>query len=1609
MNMALIIAAAFVATTPAKNWEHSLITGNGTIGAMVRGNVEDETISLSHCKLYLPEPGDTPPSLKTSNLKPQTSNFYTERDGFMAACDLKIATRVMGVADYKRQTDYSTGECIVTCKSKHGDYKRSVVAVRGENVIAVKIEDAGKRNATFALSGIALNGRSDVEAFTKGIKRIVEEPDYYRCEFKNENPWNDLIGYEVCLLTGLTGFTGLTPASKNHVNHVNPVWGTELFVAIEPLLKGQASNREAMLKRLAAAAEKGYDTLRDQNAAFVSSLMSRVHFELEGPENAAEIVRNFNSGRYNIISSTGGDHVPNLQGLWAGTWAAPWKASFTVNGNLPCAISFFDRGNTPEFNECLLKWIEKRLPEMRNGAKLHYNARGFRAAAQTTIAGVETDFNPNYPHLYWHGGAAWLVSRLYDGYRHTLDKAWLERIYPLMKELVGYYEDVLVEMADGTLGFNPSYSPENWPKGKRPTSVNATMDNAIAKQFLGEFIAASEVLGRDEELRAKALAMKSRLTPFKVSDEGFFAEWLAPGQADNNEHRHASHLYALYDDAPAEILTNAALVAAVKKTIDARMDFNENRSRTMAFGYVQNGLAACKIGDAARAERALKLLTAKNWTEGGGSFHDWGHIFNTDISGGYPYLISEMLVHCEEGRGKGEEGRGMGYSIRFMPAKPEGWKKGKICGLLLRGNILLEELSWIGNDWEAKLRMPDGLVRTISGRGDTKWEVPVTTPYWEDVTVNRVNTLAPRDELIPFATREAAEKWADLEAERETSPYVLSLNGAWDFEWRPWPKGYEGTGNGERGTEDIIAAARNAKIAKSRIAVPGCWQLQGDFDPPLYTNYNYPHVNNPPHIMEAPPTNFTQYVYRNPVGTYRRKFEIPKDWEGRRIVLRFNGVASAFFVRVNGKEVGYAEDSRLPSEFDITGFLTGFTGLTRLPETLNPDNRVNPVQKTNEIEVEVYRWSDGSYLEDQDFWRLSGIYRDVWLQAEGRDTPHDIVNSQLPTHNSQLSTPNSQLLHWSPEHPNLYTRTYQAPNGDWYAWKEGRRDIVVSNSVVYVNGERLVVKGVNRHEMSPTGGYAMTHAEMERDVKLLKEYGFNAVRTCHYPNDSYWYRLCDKYGLLLVCEANVECHGSGQGNKSRSCARKPEWRHVFVERGANMIKTYRNHPSIYFWSLGNECWDGDNLQAEYDAMKALDPTRPIQYSTAKPMPYTDIMAPMYHTAEWCENYVTNNPPIPLIQCEYAHAMGNAGGSALKRHWELVQKYPSYQGGFIWDFADQGLVGKDGNLKYGGDFGDVPNDRNFCCNGIFDAWRRPHGSALEARALFLAAKNAESAEGGTFRQDLQDSQDSPQSCQSCQSCLKNSALSAPLREIKIKSNFWRAPTDNDRGWKIYKECGVWKKATETGVLPDGCTTNLVMTRCGDGTLAIAYTFTAAEGLPMIPRVGLTFQILGSTNSVVRWHGRGPWENYCDRTAATPVGDYSMTVDELNSNNYVIPGEQGYRTETTRLEIDGLVIDAAPGTSFGFNVWPWTQSELEKATHMEELFPNSVNSVNHVSEKPSHSPFPVPRSLTVNIDAAQMGVGGEDSWSKNAKPYPEFCVESGKTYHLSFTVTRKEYAK
>jgi len=536
----------FESETPAADWRHSMLVGNGTIGAMVEGNISDELMHLSHAKLYLPQhsDGDKP-----------------ERDPFMAACNLRIANAIDPVSGYVRYVDFATGECVVSAFDDQGRlYRRRVFASRTDNLIAIKIEDPAKRETFFVIDSIPLRGYREARTFESGVKRFeVGKRDgclFYRCEFSNRNQWNDLAGYVVALAAG---------SDK-----------TEAFVAIEPVPKGGFANDPfpAIRKRLGAAVAEGYDRLLERHSAEMGDLFGRVTLDLECDD--ARIATRFAAGRYNIISSTGGSHVPNLQGIWAGSWNEPWGDIFKENGHLPCATAFFTRGNTPEFNECLAKWIERKIKDPRHS---------------------------------WHMGAWKIPSRLRDAYRHTLDDAWLKRIEPLVKDAA-----------------------------ERPA--------------------------------------------------------VDPGKPD-------CLLELLCDDAPAEILTNTAIVASVRATIDSSL---VDSSGIKAFELVRLGLAACKLGDAARAERCLTRLTDEYWTDGGGTFHEKDAVFNTDLSGGYPYLVSEMLVHGED------------TWARFLPAKPASWRKGSIKGLLLRGAIVVEELSWEGDDWKAILRFKDGSTKTVASK-----------------------------------------------------------------------------------------------------------------------------------------------------------------------------------------------------------------------------------------------------------------------------------------------------------------------------------------------------------------------------------------------------------------------------------------------------------------------------------------------------------------------------------------------------------------------------------------------------------------------------------------------------------------------------------------------------------------------------------------------------------------------------------------------------------------------------------------------------------------------------------------------------------------------------
>ena len=563
-----------------------------------------------------------------------------------------------------------------------------------------------------------------------------------------------------------------------------------------------------------------------------------------------------------------------------------------------------------------------------------------------------------------------------------------------------------------------------------------------------------------------------------------------------------------------------------------------------------------------------------------------------------------------------------------------------------------------------------------------------TLPPWRTPKVNSQNRLPARAIAVPCESAETALAIARGEKPRTASKYLQSLNGTWDFKWKH--------------TVDAKDWEKS-----STIAVPGCWQVQGEYDPPLYTNVRYPitfSASGDP--TGEPPKDYTSHRYRNPVGLYARRFSVPAEWKGRRVVIHFGGVGSAMYVRLNGRAVGYSEDSRLPAEFDLTPFLAA---------------------GENRLEVEVLKHCDGTFLEDQDFWRLSGIFRDVWLVAERPDAAKDLVAEttlakDFSTGRLVVRDENGRVLLektyerprlWSCEEPNLYYETVETA-GDYRALAVGFRTVEIRDKVLLINGRRALFKGVNRHETHPARGYAVTEADMRRDLELLRAFNVNAVRTCHYPDDPTWYELCDRAGVYLVSEANVETHGAGS-----AFATNPDFKATFVERGVNMVKTFRNHPSVIFWSLGNESGDGENFIAEYRAMRRLDGTRPIQYEGARWTPHSDIMCPMYAMAGNADDLARNYTRKPCILCEYAHAMGNSTGS-VQDYWDVARKTPAFQGGFIWDFADQALwkVDEKGrHLAYGGDFGDQPNDSNFNCNGLFDALRNPHPGAFEVKHAY----------------------------------------------------------------------------------------------------------------------------------------------------------------------------------------------------------------------------------------------------------------------------------------------------
>jgi len=999
-------------------------------------------------------------------------------------------------------------------------------------------------------------------------------------------------------------------------------------------------------------------------------------------------------------------------------------------------------------------------------------------------------------------------------------------------------------------------------------------------------------------------------------------------------------------------------------------------------------------------------------------------------------------------------------------------------------------------------------------------------PDWENPQMIARNKEAPRATGIPFADSAAA-----LVRDPAGSPWHASLNGEWSFGWSENPA--------QRPTEfhrqDFDVSAWDL------IPVPANWQLHG-YGYPIYTNVRYSWGDpDPPRV----PHDF------NPVGSYRRTFTVPEDWDGRQVYLRFGGVSSAFYLWVNGQEVGYSQGSRTPAEFNVTDFL---------------------VPGENMVALEVYRYSDGSYLECQDFWRISGIFRDVslyswdelhirdfqvhtdldedyrdaklgvdvWVRNLGDATQPFTVEAQLfdaegkvvvdglaisdeavadGEHRVLLYRQVSNPPKWSAEEPNLFRLVVTLSDADGSAVQSvssnvGFRKVEIKDGQLLVNGVAVLIKGTNRHEHDPDTAHVMSTEGMIEDILIMKQHNINAVRTSHYPDVPEWYDLTDLYGLYVIDEANIESHGIGY-DLDKTLGNKPEWGEAHLDRTISMVERDKNHPSIIIWSLGNEAGDGVNFTTNADWIRGRDPSRPIHYERAELGPNTDIYCPMYERIPDIVEYAETYDDRPLILCEYSHAMGNSNGN-LKEYWDAIYSHERLQGGFIWDWVDQGLrqpvPGKPDEFffAFGGDFEPegVYHDDNFLMNGLVSADRVPHPGLLELKKVhqYISVAPVDLSRGaieitngydfiglGAFegfwqlkgdgevmdagklpRLDLAPTdsrtvrillpaiepqpgveywldlsfrlaEDSPWAEEGHEVAWEQFKLDlevaapamdvagmAPLSvdegedQVTIsgdgftaafdmatgtisswlvddteivasgpRPNFWRAPTDNDRGNDMPTRCAPWKSAGgnwsitssaitklgpaevevrfEGSFADVGSTNEVVYTVLGDGEIVVEHSFVPGDGeLPELPRFGMQLVVPGGFETVT-WYGRGPHESYWDRKAGARVGVWSGSVDD-QFVDYSEPQENGNKTDVRWVSLTngdgaGLLVIGEP--QIAFSAHHYTTDDLENAKYSYQM--------------------QYREDITLNIDMQQTGVGGDDSWG--ARTHDEYTVWPG----------------
>ena len=766
---------------PAPNWEHGLLSGNGTMGAIVFGDPHEETIILSHAQLYLPQERSSEVFNQAEKLGEirelinkgqyeeaaeipvemrKAAGYDDIRDPFIPAFDLRITQQPANIEQYIRATNFETGEAITTWKDDLGTFQRKLFVSRTDSIIvlSIKADTPISGKIRFSNRPVEWNQWSFVNEHVGEMTAKAQDVWLtYKSEFKKKHK-GGLEGYEGVGRLILTGGSAKTNGKSIEISQADEVL---LVIKIRPNYH-YAQSLIAQIKEELLKIEDSYDQLLEKHIAVHGKMFSRTQLNLSGKEEdkrlhseeillkasegdvpMALIEKTFDAGRYNILSSTG-INPPNLQGIWTGTWTAPWSSGFTHDGNLPSAMSVVMSGNLPELMRSYVQYHQRYLEDYKENAKKLFGTRGINLPAHTTTSGWPTDFSETWCLTLWTGGAGWAADIMYDYYLYTLDKDYLmNKAYPWLKQVAWFYEDFLYEGEDGNYVFNPSYSPENNPANSTSqAAINATMDVMLVKQVLSHAIEAGKIVKENKNQLKKWQAMLEKMPEYEVNQEGVLREWLWPGLQDNYRHRHVSQLYSLYNHRDENIVENEKLRKGAEKLIEKKLEFRrEEGGGEMAFGLVQLGLSAAHLKNAEQAREAVNLLAAKYWSAGFASFHNVGGLLNTDISGGLPAVIIEMLIYSEKGR------------IDLLPALPGEWAKGSLDGALLRNRIQLKSLAWDDKKVKAvlvseipqrvKITLPNDIHNitgspnsSISRNKNQMQEVVIQLPAHQEVTID---------------------------------------------------------------------------------------------------------------------------------------------------------------------------------------------------------------------------------------------------------------------------------------------------------------------------------------------------------------------------------------------------------------------------------------------------------------------------------------------------------------------------------------------------------------------------------------------------------------------------------------------------------------------------------------------------------------------------------------------------------------------------------------------------------------------------------------------------------------------------------------------------------